>query len=140
MKWALPSTTKYPPKAHDTHLPQQPQASMPTQLWGGSNMFHPLPGHCCLSAGMAFRPGVAPTVSTPRKSPQHSLVPLQTFDCCFLFPSSQAALPTRLRPLAVPPLAGFDLPSVSLGLILLVCPSRLASHAPTLKVSSWTVL
>lgn len=32
-------------------------------------------------------------------------------------------------PLAAPPLAGLGLPSVSLGLILLVCPSRLAAHA-----------
>lgn len=40
-----------------------------------------------------------------------------------------ATLPTRPRSLDVPPLAGLDLPSASLSLILLVCPSRMASHA-----------
>lgn len=98
MKWALPSTTEYPSKSHDTHLPQQPQASMPTQLWGGNNIFHPLPRHCCLSAGMAFRPSVAPTVSAPQKSPLHSLVPLQTFDCCFLFPALGPPSPPGCAP------------------------------------------
>ena len=34
-------------------------------------------------------------------------------------------------PLAAPLLVGLNLPSTSLGLILLVCPSRLATHAHT---------
>lgn len=71
------------------------------------------------------RPGRAlpPPVSSLHEIPPPPLVP------SFRFPSC----------LAAPPLAGLDLPSASLGLILLVFPSRLAPHT-TLKVSSWMVL
>lgn len=97
MKWALPSATNDPPKLRDTHPPAAAPGIMAHPALGlESHLPSPSTDIVGLSAGMAFRPSEVPTISNLHKSPLHLLVPLQSFDCCFLFPSSRAALPTSL--------------------------------------------
>lgn len=124
MERASPSATKCPLKLGDPRHPQL-QHHWPHCSAAARHFQSPLQKLLVLPPSQMGGGGgsAAPPVSSLPEIPPHSRLP------CFRFPSC----------LAAPPLAGLDLPSASLSLILLVFPSRLASHT-TLKVSSWMVL
>lgn len=127
MKRALPNATKYPLKLWDTHH-LWPQVSLFTLLWNRSDISHPLGDTAGPCLHTAFRPSVAAPVQASTKPLcihwSHCKCVIAGSDFLPLWlPACQAVA------LAALPLAALDLPSASLGLTLLVCPSRVALHA-----------